>query len=161
MAAVLNLDTASWARVALYEDDSLEAWFADGSKISLTACATAFTREETKAMRDRSTGHSQHDAPSSVHQFTAYAARGCRERVRQLLSFRNYFAERPFLPPFLFRQDILVRTHVHVYVHMYILPSAVVCMDIHVHNVCKVRCPASVCVRVCVCVCVCVWGGGG
>lgn len=109
MAAVLNLDTEGWARVALYEDDSLEAWFTDGAKISLTACGTAFTREETRANRDGACGHYQPGAPSTtVHQFTAYAARECRERVRQLLSFRNYFAERPFLPPFLLRQDTLV-----------------------------------------------------
>ena len=110
MAAVLNVDMGSLAQVRLYEDDSLEAWFKDGTNISLTACATVFTRQEHLEPAGRHySGHHHGEAPSTVHQFTAYAARGCRERVQQLLAFRNCFAERPFLPPSLLSKEIQVR----------------------------------------------------
>jgi hypothetical protein len=105
MAAVLNVDMSDLAQVKQYEDDSVEAWFKDGARISLTACATAFTRQDHVEPDDR---HYPSKAPSTAHQFTAYAVRGCRERVRQLLAFRNCFAERPFLPPSLLSKEIQV-----------------------------------------------------
>ena len=78
-------EMAGLAQVMQYEDDSLEAWFADGARILLTACGSAFTRQE-----DTTNGGLAHP-PSGcgVHQFTAYAVQGWRERVRQLVIFRK------------------------------------------------------------------------
>ncbi|CAI8011429.1 Uncharacterized protein C5orf34 homolog [Geodia barretti] len=87
MAAVLNLDMDCVSRLEQYEDDSVEAWFTDGTSICLTACGSAFTRQE---------------------KFTAYASKECRERVCTLLAFRNLFAEQPFLPATLFTNEIKV-----------------------------------------------------
>ena len=104
MAAVLNKLSGGLGRIEQYEDDSLDAWFTDGTKISLTPCGSVFTRLE-KANRDR-------DVPQSVHQFTCYAGREWRDKVRRLLAFRNSFAERPFLPLSLLRQELQVDTTV-------------------------------------------------
>ena len=101
MAAVLNKLSGGLGRIEQYEDDSLDAWFTDGTKISLTPCGSVFTRLE-KTNRDR-------DVPlQSVHRFTCYAGREWRDKVRQLLAFRNSFAERPFLPLSLLRQELQV-----------------------------------------------------
>lgn len=88
-----------------YEDDSLEAWFADGARILLTACGSAFTRQEDAT----NGGIVQPPRGGTVHQFTAYAVQRWRERVRQLLVFRNYFAERPFLVQSLMDTELQVR----------------------------------------------------
>lgn len=104
MAALLNVEMAGLAQVMQYEDDSLEAWFADGARILLTACGSAFTRQE-----DTTNGGLAHPPSGcSVHQFTAYAVQGWRKRVRQLVIFRNYFAERPFLAQSLIDTELQV-----------------------------------------------------
>lgn len=106
MAALLNVEIEGLAQVMQYEDDSVEAWYTDGARIVLKACAAAFTRQ----------GHAENELlyPSSkagtvVHQFTAYAAQRWRDRVRQLVTFRNYFAERPFLARSLINTELQVR----------------------------------------------------
>ena len=91
MAAHLNVRIRDIVTVVLYEDDSVEAWFTDGARISLSACAATFTRQEG-AKSGAVCG-----PPATVHQFTRYAARECRERLGQLIRFRNYFAERPYV----------------------------------------------------------------
>lgn len=103
MAALLNVETEGLAQVLQYEDDSLEAWFTDGARILLTACASVFTRQE-----DKNDGLVHPPTGASVHQFTAYAVQGWRERVRQLVTFRNYFAERPFLAQSLITTELQV-----------------------------------------------------
>lgn len=92
MAALLNVEMDGVAQVMQYEDDSVEAWFTDGARIVLTACAASFTRQDGP----EKDGNLPRKA-STFHQFTAYAVRECRDRVRQLVAFRNCFAERPFL----------------------------------------------------------------
>ena len=87
MAVVLNEQLVDVATVVQYEDDSVEARYSDGARISLSACGAALARRES--------GKSASGAVS--HQFTRFAARQCRDRVRELLRFRNYFAERPYV----------------------------------------------------------------
>ena len=108
MAAVLNLDMGCVARLEQYEDDSVEAWFTDGTKICLTACGNAFTRQEKTKTGPDPFGHLPHGPTATVHQFTAYASKECRERVYALLEFRNLFAEQPFLPATLLSKEIKV-----------------------------------------------------
>ena len=107
MAAVLNLDMDCVSRLEQYEDDSVEAWFTDGTSICLTACGSAFTRQEKAKKGPDPFGRlPSHSTSSTVHQFTAYASKECRERVCTLLAFRNLFAEQPFLPATLFTNEI-------------------------------------------------------
>ena len=108
MAAVLNIDTECLARLEQYEDDSVEAWFTDGTKISMAACGGAFTRQAKPKTGPDPFGRLTSGETSTLHQFTAYAARECRERVRALLAFRNLFAEQPFLPSSLLIKEIEV-----------------------------------------------------
>ena len=102
MAAHLNVETGDMAQVVQYADDSVEAWFTDGARMTLSACGAAFTRQEEP---EKTRQEGAPSPPSTMHQFTAYAVRGCRERVRQLVAFRNLFAERPFLCPSLLTED--------------------------------------------------------
>ena len=108
MAAVLNLDLDCVTRLEQYEDDSVRAWFTDGTSISLAACGSAFTRQEKPKSETDPFGHVHSGSTTTVYQFTAYAAKECRERVCLLLAFRNLFAERPFLSPSLLSNEIKV-----------------------------------------------------
>ena len=106
MAAVLNLDMECVSRLEMYEDDSVEAWFTDGTRICLTACGSAFTRQEKAKTGPDPFGRLSSAPTSTTVQFTAFASRESRERVCTLLAFRNRFAERPFLPDTLLGKEI-------------------------------------------------------
>lgn len=110
MAAVLNLKMDSVARLELYEDDSLEVWFTDATRISMTACGNSFSRDEKAQNQPDPFGHLHAKKTFEVHQFTAYTTRDYRDKIRTLLTFRNTFAAQPFLPATLFtQQEILVK----------------------------------------------------
>lgn len=113
MAVHLNVKIRDIVTVVLYEEDSVEAWFSDGARISLSACGSALTRQEGAK------SGALCDPPVTVHQFTRYAARECRERLGQLMRFRNYFAERPYVCDLLL-QEREVKVHLAERVNLFI-----------------------------------------
>lgn len=94
MAADLNFPfdgETETLQILQYVDDSLEAWFKDGSHMALSACGAAFTHRRTEA------GACGRLTPDRVHQYTQFVVSEFREKLAHLLKFRNCFAERPFL----------------------------------------------------------------
>ena len=131
MAAFLNLDMDCVSRLEQYEDDSVEAWFTDGTRIRLTACGSAFTRQEkAKTGPDPFGRLPPPSTTSTVHQFTAYASKECRERVCTLLAFRNLFAEQPFLPATLFSKEIKASKHFST-----LFPNCLFCIQVSEHAI--------------------------
>ena len=89
-------------QILQYRDDSIDAWFKDGSRVALSGCATAFThwrkvpsfQSQFQHEFGKQCGRTVWD---KVHQYTQFAVSEYREKIAALVRFRNWFAERPFL----------------------------------------------------------------
>ncbi|MEE6458137.1 hypothetical protein FKM82_000187, partial [Ascaphus truei] len=77
----------------LYADDSAEALFGDGARLRLSPCGAEFVYESPPPA-----GAHPLQGPERRRQRTEFVVSGCRDRVLQLLDFRNTFSCRPFLP---------------------------------------------------------------
>ncbi|KAM8960869.1 uncharacterized protein C5orf34 homolog [Pelodytes ibericus] len=81
MAAVVSM--------VLFSDDSAEACYEDGVRIRLSPCGTEFVYEKS--------GREAPPLGRRRHR-TEFVTSSSRDKVLQLLSFRNTFSSRPFLP---------------------------------------------------------------
>ncbi|XP_067885243.1 uncharacterized protein C5orf34 homolog isoform X2 [Heterodontus francisci] len=86
----------------LYEDDSVEVQFIDGSSLQLSPCGSEFLFEKAPAP-------SMHPLQSScrVRQRTQFVISSYKEQLLQALGFRNRFASRLYLPADLIAADKL------------------------------------------------------
>uniref|UniRef100_A0A8C6X5Z1 Chromosome 5 open reading frame 34 n=1 Tax=Naja naja TaxID=35670 RepID=A0A8C6X5Z1_NAJNA len=77
----------------LYEDNSVEVHYADGSRLLLSPCGSEFLFE--KAIPP-----SAHpiQPPERVRQRTPFAISLYREQLLRAIDFRNQYSERPYLP---------------------------------------------------------------
>ncbi|XP_067838191.1 uncharacterized protein C5orf34 homolog [Heptranchias perlo] len=88
--------------MVLYEDDSVEVQFTDGSSLQLSPCGSEFLFEKAPAP-------SLHPLQSScrVRQRTQFVISSYKEQLLHALEFRNRFASRPYLPADLIAVDKL------------------------------------------------------
>ncbi len=97
MAADLNKEDApapcKMLQVIQYWDDSVDAWFRDGSRLALTGCGTAFTYWR----RARAASSGRLEIGTGVQQLTQYAISEYRQKVAAVVEFRNRFAERAYI----------------------------------------------------------------
>ena len=112
MAAHLKVDIQDIAQALVYADDSVEAWLGDGSKILLSSCGSTFTRQERTTKNDVMLQETETTSrlPNTIRQFTAYVMPRYKEKVKQVVTFRNAFAERPFLCHSLLGEETQVNT---------------------------------------------------
>ena len=107
MAADLNLPlphnvaSSGALQILQYGDDSIDAWFKDGSRVALSGCGTAFTHwrkvPSPTSQLHREFGSYGRAVWDKVHQYTQFSVSEYREKIAALVRFRNSFAERPFL----------------------------------------------------------------
>ncbi|XP_075864122.1 uncharacterized protein C5orf34 homolog isoform X2 [Microcebus murinus] len=79
-------------RMVLYEDDSVQVQYADGSKLQLSPCGSEFLFEKSPPV-------SAHplEQPERIRQRTHFVISTYREQLQRALDFRNSSAIRPFL----------------------------------------------------------------
>ncbi|XP_026522253.1 uncharacterized protein C5orf34 homolog [Notechis scutatus] len=77
----------------LYEDNSVEVHYANGSRLLLSPCGSEFLFE-------KATPPSAHpiQPPERVRQRTPFAISLYREQLLRAIDFRNQYSERPYLP---------------------------------------------------------------
>ncbi|KAM6222609.1 uncharacterized protein C5orf34 homolog [Rhynchocyon petersi] len=80
-------------RMVLYEDDSVQVQYADGSKLQLSPCGSEFLFEKAPPI-------SAHplEPPERIRQRTQFVISTYREQLQRALDFRNSSATYPFLP---------------------------------------------------------------
>ncbi|XP_005871117.1 PREDICTED: uncharacterized protein C5orf34 homolog [Myotis brandtii] len=83
---------AAEVRMVLYEDDSVQVQYADGSRLQLSPCGSEFLFEKAPPV-------SAHplEQPERIRQRTHFAISTYREQLQRALDFRNAFATCPFL----------------------------------------------------------------
>ncbi|KAL6038869.1 hypothetical protein STEG23_031179, partial [Scotinomys teguina] len=79
-------------RMVLYEDDTVEAQYADGSRLQLSPCGSEFLFEKAPPL---STHPLQQ--PERIRQRTHFVISTYREQLQRALDFRNSSATCPFL----------------------------------------------------------------
>ncbi|XP_069348549.1 uncharacterized protein C5orf34 homolog [Eulemur rufifrons] len=79
-------------RMVLYEDDSVQVQYADGSKLQLSPCGSEFLFEKSPPI-------SAHplEQPERIRQRTHFVISTYREQLQRALDFRNSSATHPFL----------------------------------------------------------------
>uniref|UniRef100_A0A8C2QG90 RIKEN cDNA 4833420G17 gene n=2 Tax=Cricetulus griseus TaxID=10029 RepID=A0A8C2QG90_CRIGR len=85
-------DMAAEVRMVLYEDDSVQVQYADGSTLQLSPCGSEFLFERAPHL---STHPLQQ--PERIRQRTHFVISTYREQVQRALDFRNSSATCPFL----------------------------------------------------------------
>uniref|UniRef100_A0A2K6GH23 Chromosome 5 open reading frame 34 n=1 Tax=Propithecus coquereli TaxID=379532 RepID=A0A2K6GH23_PROCO len=83
---------AAEVRMVLYEDDSVQVQYADGSKLQLSPCGSEFLFEKSPPV-------SAHplEQPERIRQRTHFVISTYQEQLQRALDFRNSSATRPFL----------------------------------------------------------------
>ncbi|XP_059550803.1 uncharacterized protein C5orf34 homolog isoform X2 [Myotis daubentonii] len=83
---------AAEVRMVLYEDDSVQVQYADGSRLQLSPCGSEFLFEKAPPV-------SAHplEQPERIRQRTHFVISTYREQLQRALDFRNAFATCPFL----------------------------------------------------------------
>ncbi|KAM4707176.1 uncharacterized protein C5orf34 homolog [Discoglossus pictus] len=101
---LLDLDMAvdGPESLILFADDSAEAHYRDGTRVRLSPCGSEFVYERTEAAAHPLQG------PDRKRHRTEYVTSSYRDRVLQLLQFRNTFSSRPFLPSSLVPQEQII-----------------------------------------------------
>nr|XP_004665012.2 uncharacterized protein C5orf34 homolog isoform X2 [Jaculus jaculus] len=79
-------------RMVLYEDDSVQVQYADGSKLHLSPCGSEFLFEKPPPVSTHPLEH-----PQRIRQRTQFVISTYREQVQRALDFRNSAATCPFL----------------------------------------------------------------
>ncbi|XP_016054162.1 PREDICTED: uncharacterized protein C5orf34 homolog [Miniopterus natalensis] len=84
--------TAPEVRMVLYEDDSVQVHYVDGSRLQLSPCGSEFLFEKAPPV-------SAHplEQPERIRQRTHFVISTYREQLQRALDFRNCFATCPFL----------------------------------------------------------------
>ncbi|KAJ7335013.1 hypothetical protein JRQ81_012954 [Phrynocephalus forsythii] len=77
----------------LYEDNSVEVHYTNGSRLLLSPCGSEFLLEKAVSA-------SAHpiQLPERVHQRTQFAISIYREQILRAIDFRNMYSSRPYLP---------------------------------------------------------------
>ncbi|XP_048224097.1 uncharacterized protein C5orf34 homolog [Perognathus longimembris pacificus] len=83
---------AAEVQMVLYEDDSVQVEYDDGSKLQLSPCGSEFLFEKSPPV-------SAHplEQPERIHQRTHFVISTYREQLQRALDFRNSSAACPFL----------------------------------------------------------------
>ncbi|EFB28026.1 hypothetical protein PANDA_010667, partial [Ailuropoda melanoleuca] len=83
---------AAEVRMVLYEDDSVQVQYVDGSRLQLSPCGSEFLFEKAPPV-------SAHplEQPERLRQRTHFVISTYREQLQRALDFRNSFAACPFL----------------------------------------------------------------
>ncbi|XP_075397118.1 uncharacterized protein C5orf34 homolog isoform X2 [Tenrec ecaudatus] len=83
---------AAEVRMVLYEDDSVQVQYVDGSTLQLSPCGSEFLFEKAPPL-------SAHplEQPERIRQRTQFVISTYREQLQRALDFRNSFATYPFL----------------------------------------------------------------
>ncbi|XP_045643332.1 uncharacterized protein C5orf34 homolog isoform X1 [Ursus americanus] len=83
---------AAEVRMVLYEDDSVQVQYVDGSRLQLSPCGSEFLFEKAPPV-------SAHplEQPERLRQRTHFVISTYREQLQRALDFRNSFAVCPFL----------------------------------------------------------------
>ncbi|XP_036894422.1 uncharacterized protein C5orf34 homolog [Sturnira hondurensis] len=83
---------AAEVRMVLYEDDSVQVRYVDGSRLQLSPCGSEFLFEKAPPV-------SAHplEQPERIRQRTRFVISTYREQLQRALDFRNSFATCPFL----------------------------------------------------------------
>ncbi|XP_049624211.1 uncharacterized protein C5orf34 homolog [Suncus etruscus] len=79
-------------RMVLYEDDSVQIQYIDGSRLQLSPCGSEFLFEEAPS----ALAHPL-EQPRRIHQRTHFVISTYREQLQRALEFRNSYATCPFL----------------------------------------------------------------
>ncbi|XP_058164672.1 uncharacterized protein C5orf34 homolog [Dasypus novemcinctus] len=83
---------ATEVQMVLYEDDSVQVQYVDGSKLQLSPCGSEFLFEKAPPI----TAHPLKQ-PERIHQRTQFVISTYREQLQRALDFRNSSATCPFL----------------------------------------------------------------
>ncbi|XP_029796785.1 uncharacterized protein C5orf34 homolog isoform X1 [Suricata suricatta] len=83
---------AAEVRMVLYEDDSVQVQYFDGSRLQLSPCGSEFLFEKVPPV----TAHPL-EQPERIRQRTHFVISTYREQLQRALDFRNSFATCPFL----------------------------------------------------------------
>ncbi|PVD19073.1 hypothetical protein C0Q70_21632 [Pomacea canaliculata] len=90
--------------MVMYTDDGLEVRYSDGSRLQLSPCGSCMLHEDPVS----SDQHPLADR-GAVHKWTQFVTSTHKVKVQQSLDFRNRFAARPFLCPWLLLdQDVML-----------------------------------------------------
>ncbi|KAJ8778420.1 hypothetical protein J1605_013607 [Eschrichtius robustus] len=83
---------AAEVQIVLYEDDSVQVQYVDGSRLQLSPCGSEFLFEKAPPI-------SAHplQQPERIRQRTHFVISTYREQLQRALDFRNSFATCPFL----------------------------------------------------------------
>ncbi|CAF0804038.1 unnamed protein product [Adineta ricciae] len=91
----MNKDPNVAKQFIMYTNDSVEATFYDGTKIFLAPCATEYVVQQ---------GNHAQGVMTMKHR-TIYTTSTLLPRIRSVLTFRNLYAQQPFLVPNLVDSD--------------------------------------------------------
>ncbi|XP_041502309.1 uncharacterized protein C5orf34 homolog [Microtus oregoni] len=83
---------AAEVRMVLYEDDSVQVRYADGSTLQLSPCGSEFLFEKAPALSTHPL-----EQPERIRQRTHFVISTYREQLQRALDFRNSSATCPFL----------------------------------------------------------------
>lgn len=83
---------AAEVRMVLYEDDSVQVQYADGSRLQLSPCGSEFLFEKAPPLSTHPL-----EQPERIRQRTHFVISTYREQLQRALDFRNSSATCPFL----------------------------------------------------------------
>ncbi|KAM5264556.1 LOW QUALITY PROTEIN: uncharacterized protein C5orf34 homolog [Ctenodactylus gundi] len=83
---------ATEVRMVLYEDDSVQIQYIDGSRLQLCPCGSEFLFEKSRPLSSHPL-----EQPKRIHQRTHFVISTYREQLQRALDFRNSSATYPFL----------------------------------------------------------------
>lgn len=83
---------AAEVRMVLYEDDSVQVQYVDGSRLCLSPCGSEFLFEKPPPVSTHPLEQTQ-----KIHQRTQFVISTYREQLQRALDFRNSAANYPFL----------------------------------------------------------------
>lgn len=87
-----GMGTAAEVRMVLYEDDSVQVNYADGSTLQLSPCGSEFLFEKAPPPSTHPL-----EQPERIRQRTHFVISNYREQLQRALDFRNSSATCPFL----------------------------------------------------------------
>lgn len=87
-----GIGMAAEVRMVLYEDDSVQVQYADGSTLQLSPCGSEFLFEKVPALSTHPL-----EQPERIRQRTHFVISTYREQLQRALDFRNSSATLPFL----------------------------------------------------------------
>lgn len=96
---------AAEVQMVLYEDDSVQVQYVDGSRLQLSPCGSEFLFEKAPPV-------SAHplQQPERIRQRTHFVISAYREQLQRALDFRNSFATCPFLSESIIPSEM--KTHI-------------------------------------------------